>query len=300
MDPAATPRLPMAKYEMRVNTDSFNYNLCKNNCYCCIDPVRTLVEGYKSFVKEMFESCLRAKWSIGDCVVGCHNEHYNETDSTRRNSHQRRVSKELVAKLTVALSTATDFPESPENFEEIYNWVSVYVEEARKEVKNEVEKEVENLGCFDEEEVMETFEELSIHICPLLKYDTALRMSYNMAGTDGGLIPPEKNKCLPKDWVYLQRGALKGAEALLEVSQLSVQEKELTPKRSRFILKDYITEVDKFEGPCRIEISKFNDDLQSLGSYHLENFLCIYHQLFEDWAKGYEFRLEEQKKSKNK
>ena len=294
--------MPMTKYIMRVNNDSFDYGSCKTNCGCAIDPVKTLVEGYKSIVKDHFEACLQAKWSIGDCVAGCHNDHYNETVSTHRNSHQRRVSKKLIAGVAKALEEAEDFPENPKDFEDIYGWVGNYVEDVRKNLKNIKLPEMEEAYDFVDDVGDETTEELSKDICPLLKYDTALRMSYNMAAPDGGLIAPEHNHCLPEKYVYLQRGALDGAKALMKVTELSQQETELTPKRKNFVLKDYINpnSTDKLETEGKLDILNFNNDLKSLGSYHLENFLCVYHRLFEDWATGYEIRLEELKKNKNK
>ena len=276
---------------MRAKQKLFNYNNCKKNCGCCIDPIKTLVEGYKSFVWEKLEACLSAKWSVGDCVAGCPNEYYSETESTHRNPHQRRVSKVLVARLAKALTDADDFPENPKDFETIYDWVSKIVEETRRGIKG---NEMDESDAADQVDGLETLEELFQHICPLLKYDTALRMSYNLAGPNGEFIPPESNVCLPKKFVYLQRGALWGAQELLRISQLSQEETDLTPKKAPFIFKEYVKETE-LDGPCRIEISKFNKDLQSLGSYHLENFLCIFHQLFEDWAEGYEQRLKIQK-----
>lgn len=289
----------MAKYIIRANTDSYNIKECKKNCGCCIDPVKTLVEGYKSFVWDRFEACLQAKWSVGDCVVGCHNEFYNETDSTHRNSHQRRASKTLIANLTKALKEADDFPENPKDFETVYEWVAKYVESVRENIKT---PEMDEADDSQEEECMETQEDLSIHICPLLKYDTALRMCYNMPGADGRFITPRDNYCLPENFVYLQRGALEGAKALHKICMLSEIETELTPKKRKFILKKYIDieSEEELDGPNKIKTSRFNSDLQNLGSYHLENFLCIYHQLFKDWANGYEIRVNELINMKNK
>ena len=289
----------MAKYHIRANAELFKKEDCKNNCGCCIDPVQTLVKGYKSFIWDRFESCLQAKWSVGDCVVGCHNESYNETDSTRRNSHQRRVSKILIAKLIEALKEANDFPENPKDFETVYDWVAKYVESVRKSIKT---PELDSAADLDDEDGAETIEELSVHICPLLKYDTALRMCYNMAGPDGGLIPSAENRCLPEKKVYLQRGALDGARELLKITRLSKIENALTNNRDRFILKNYINldSSKELDYPDIIDISCFNSDLQGLGSYHLENFLCIFHQLFRDWANGYEIRVNELKTRKIK
>lgn len=297
--------MPMTKYIMRVNNDSFDYGSCKTNCGCAIDPVKTLVEGYKSFVRDRLEACLQAKWSVGDCVAGCHKDAYNETVSTRRNSHQRRISKVMIARLAKALENAEDFPENPKDFEDIYGWVGKYVESVSRELKDsgiaEANDNGEDEDCFDDDGE-ETLEDLCSYISPLLKYDTALRLSYNLANPDGNLIPPKDNNCLPKQKVYLQQGALLGARALLQISKLSREEVKLTPNREKHILKNYINPdwVGTLDRPSILDIVKFNNDLKSLGSYHLENFLCVYHRLFEDWATGYEIRLEELKKSKNK
>lgn len=281
----------MPKYVMRVNSDSFDLKECKKNCGCYIDPLKTLIEGYKILEWEKFENCLKSKWSIGDCVVGCHNEIYNETDSTNRNAHQRRVSKILIARLIEALKLANDFIENPKDFETIYNWVAKYVEIVRADLKA---PEMEDDDDFQDEEDTDISEDLSIHICPLLKYDTALRMAYNMEGADRQLIPSKDNECLPKNYVYLQRGALLGARALLKISLLSQREANIFKKRKKYILKPYLTlkSPNELDGPCIIEMSHFNADLQDLGSYHVENFLCIYHQLLTDWANGYEIRVE--------
>lgn len=122
-----------------------------------------------------------------------------------------------------------------------------------------------------------------------------------MAGSDGEFISPEENHCLPKNMVYLQSGALYGARELLKICKLSHREAALINNRNKFILKDYITldSSKELENPDIVEITNFNSDLQSLGSYHLENFLCIYHRLFKDWATGYEIRVIELEKANN-
>ncbi|MDE7179818.1 MAG: hypothetical protein K2N88_01290, partial [Muribaculaceae bacterium] len=254
---------------------------------------------YKVLVKETFERCLESKWSLGDCVAGCHNDFYTEKDSSHRNPHQRRLSKEMVAKLSAALENATDFPDSPADFEEIYEWVGNHVESVRESLKSAVYDDSED---SDDYEGIESLKVLSNDICPLLKYDTALRMAYNMAGADGKMIPPEENYCLPRRLVYLQCGARRGAQALLKITLLSRKEAELFPEKNRKnILKEYLnleSEESLKKSPA-VEILKFHPVLQSLGSYHLENFLCDYHRLFEYWAAGYEIsvnKLAEEKK----
>ena len=292
----------MAKFKFRENLAIFDHDACKLNCCCDIDPIKTLVEGYKVLVKGTFEKCLESKWSLGDCVAGCHNDFYTEKDSSHRNPHQRRLSKEMVAKLSAALENATDFPESPADFEEIYNWVGKYVEFVSENLKSDLCEESED---SDDNDDIDSIEELSINICPLLKYDTALRLAYNMAGADGKLIPPQENDCLPRKLVYLQCGALKGAQALLKITLLSRKEAELFPEKSRRnIRKEYLNLESEESLKKPIEIQKFNPDLQSLGSYHLENFLCDYHRLFEYWAAGYEIQVnklaEEKRLQENK
>lgn len=280
----------MPKYKMRVNPESFDLKACRRNCSCYIDPMETLAAGYEELIWDKFEACLQAKWSIGDCVVGCHNDRYNETDSTRRNPHQRRVSKKFVLKVKEKLDNADDFPTDPADFEEIYKWVGTHIETVRKSLNS---PEMDDSEDLDENPVMDTVEELSIHICPLLKYDTALRMSYNMAGPDGNLIPSEENHCLPDKKVYLQRGALSGAKALVKITRLSQREAAIKNRTDGIVLKDYLTlePTDELDGPTIIDISCFSPILRKLGSYHLENFLCIYHQLLNDWANGYEIRI---------
>ena len=67
---------------------------------------------------------------------------------------------------------------------------------------------------------------------------------------------------------------MSGASALLKLSKLSG--------------KAYFNYEGKPD--FRVPITCFRKDLQSLGANYLEDFLCIYHQLLECWALGYEIK----------
>ncbi len=268
----------MAKYQLCPPPFPFVEKECRQNCGCYIDPVQTLVTGYQALLSAKWDACLRAKWSIGDCVSGCHNPKYSVIDPVHRNSHQKRLTRKSIAKLISELETQ-DLPKKAlRNFETIYGWVSDTVKPIISKYKSE---------------------QVRVDIGPLLKYDVALRMAYNITGPDGQCYAPADNHLLPKKMVYLQCGALKGARALLKISQLSREEHSLN-RRCR--IKNYLTNVtiDELKGAAVIPYACFDAILRELNAYHLENFLCIYHQLLEDWADGMEARIAKLKEKQTK
>lgn len=259
----------MAKYLICPPADPFDEKECKKNCGCYIDPVQTLVAGYKVLISSRWDACLRAKWSVGDCVTGCYNSKYSIIDPLRRNSHQKRLTRKSITTLISTLETQ-DLPKKAlRNFETLYEWVSETIRPIISKYKSE---------------------QVRVDIGPLLKYDVSLRMAYNITGPDGQCFAPANNPLLPKKMVYLQCGALKGARALLKISRLSHEEHSLNRKCK---IKNYLTNVttDELKGAAVIPFAHFDTNLRELNAYHLENFLCIYHQLLEDWADGMEMRI---------
>ncbi|MDE6403458.1 MAG: hypothetical protein K2K86_06595, partial [Muribaculaceae bacterium] len=218
----------MADTPQRGKVEDFNRaECCRFKCNQ-IDPVKSLVVGYRQLYSSDWENCLNQKWSVGDCVTGCHNDTYGAPDrhcSLNRNSHQYCVSTQAINEAIEKLSGRPLTPHAADSFEDFYEWVSDTI------------KTIHGIG------------DLSV-------YDTALRMGRHFA-KDGKHYPIE-----PQKYVYLHKGALWGAEALQRISRLGT---------------DYINPDLRLD--YRIAINEFCDDLQSLGANHLENFLCIYHNL---------------------
>lgn len=227
----------MADIPQRGNVEDFNRaECCRFKCNQ-IDPIKSLVVGYQQLYSSDWENCLNQKWSIGDCVTGCHNDCYCDSDehySLNRNGHQFCVSTQAITEAIKKLTGSDLSQKAADSFEDFYKWLSDTI------------KGIKGIG------------DLSV-------YDTALRMGWHFE-KDG--MP---YRIAPEKYVYLHKGALWGAEALQRISRLSTT---------------YINPDIKLD--YHIEITEFCDDLQSLGANHLENFLCIYHNLLTSWAIGLE------------
>lgn len=244
------------------------------------DAITTLVAGYKSIEYLAYDNMFTKLNSIGDCIAGEHNDNYSETMPIARNSHQYCLSKRSIVNLIKLFDSS--FFENYSNFEELY-----------KSVYNKFEILIAD---YKQKNIKIDFKFLHI-------YDTALRISHVYYNED----------CYPSEMVYLQAGAFKGAVNLQKICKLSEKEKQIKAKYNKFLGKKvsreskcryrncYInTNIDLYEG-IAIPLSNFNCHLKSLGSKHVENFLCIYHRLLEDIANGYEIfvqNLEKKLKSK--
>lgn len=89
------------------------------------------------------------------------------------------------------------------------------------------------------------------------------------------------------------------------ISRLSLEEQELlktlNDKESRPRWGRYMSTDIVLKEADAIPIKEFlHQDLRNLGSYHLENFLCIFHRILEDWAKGYEVYVADLREKANK
>ena len=107
----------------------------------------------------------------------------------------------------------------------------------------------------------------------LCTYDTALR------------IAASSNGALPKDYVYLHCGALKGARALWKIVTLLrvyIKRGPLKPlNRKKAVCQDFPEPDD--EGNLTVPIDFFCKELQALGASAIEDFLCVCRPLLEGY-----------------
>lgn len=148
-------------------------------------------------------------------------------------------------------------------------------------ILEDADKASEEQNKGDEKNWFSDFDALHDDLSQLLKdidgidyltiYDTALRIGWN-----------KEPQLLPKKYVYLHRGAMEGALALQKISEITG--------------KNYF----RFDGKpgYRVEITHFSKELQGLGANYLEDFLCIFHNIFSYWAEGVE-RDAERERIKN-
>lgn len=176
----------MADFPEKGKPEDFDRDECCRFKCKLVDVITTLVSGYRNLYWDDWENCLNKKWSIGDCITGCHNDTYDSPGHyiLHRNSHQYCISKEAIKKAAEALSKADLTDNDLCNFENFYDWVS------------DVISTVGGIG------------DLSV-------YDTALRMGWNFS--DGRAL----RRIEPREYVYLHQGALWGAVALVRISRLS-------------------------------------------------------------------------------
>lgn len=208
---------------------------CRQHCPCDINFIEILVSGYQVKCRQNWERCLDMKWSVQDCVSGCHNID-EDSDRLDRNGHQYRLYLNSINELSNSLTSREWEDFNGYDFEKFYDTLAADV------------RQYSGIG------------ELST-------YDTILRLGWNYRDA----------RISPQAFVYLHAGAYKGAYAL---SRISLLEKKsyisLTP--------DQLESLRKKCNPCRISIRNFHRKLRSLDANHLENFLCIFHNLMEAYA----------------
>ncbi len=180
----------MGKYSLfsqddRLDLESWNKQACCNNNCRSIDLISVLIAGYPSTFGESYTHCLSQKWSLGDCVAGCHNDLYDYHEHQNRNGHQTQLSREAVTTAIRKIEEADRRSESERSAIELTDFEALY-EEVRKDIGN-----IDGIG------------DLTI-------YDTALRLGWN-----------RHPQLLPKNFVYLHSGAMEGAEALRKVAILT-------------------------------------------------------------------------------
>lgn len=149
------------------------------------DPIHSLIKIYVERIRANAEFCLKNKWSIADCLSGCHNQHYSPDTSSHTHPHQARLTKITKAELPAIIAAMEYDPEQITDFEKLYDWVK------------------KAFDIFESDGRLSEYKRSS-YPRQMTIYDTALRMGYH---NDAGMIMPEK-------MVYLHRGALTGAKAL--------------------------------------------------------------------------------------
>lgn len=181
----------MGKYTLhpdenvRMSLDEWSKEKCCNRQCETIDLITDLIAGYKAVQGPIWNKCLFQKWSLGDCVGGCHNEIYADTQQ-RRHGHQTQLSRNAVSEAASIL------------------------EEKNKESESQDPEKVQWFNDFDEllESVRADIKGV-YGIDDLTVYDTALRIGWN-----------QNPRLVPQKYVYLHQGAMKGAVALQRVSRL--------------------------------------------------------------------------------
>lgn len=243
----------MGKYTLSITSRPYDVcdwskeTCCKKVCQSA-DLIKILIDGYEKYYKEAWSYCLPFKWSLGDCVAGCHNDFYDLDGKTvqYRHVHQTQLSRTAVSQGAEKLEESDKKSESiDDRFLEVNDRKPVFVD--FESLYEDVRKDLDSVGGIGDMTI----------------YDTALRIGWN-----------QEPRLIPEKYVYLHRGAMDGALALLKLSRLSG--------------KPYFS----YEGKLgyRVPITCFREDLQALGANHLEDFLCIFHQFLQDWSVGYEIR----------
>lgn len=162
---------------------------CIGGCYA-IELISILIDGYRKYYRDNWSYCLTQKWSLSDCVAGCHNEEYDLDGliSQCRNGHQtqlRRIPISQAAKIIEDADKASD-TENPDKKDEWFSDFEALYDDVRGLLKD-----------------VDGIHDLTI-------YDTALRIGWN-----------KDPQLIPEKYVYLHRGAMEGALALQKISELT-------------------------------------------------------------------------------
>lgn len=148
------------------------------------EPIHSLIQLYNEKIRENAIICLNNKWSIADCVSGCHNRCYTADRSSHTHPHQNRLLK-ITKALLPEIIAKKEYDTNISDFEQLYKWVEESVADFKKE------------DPFSNSKRAYYPRQVTI-------YDIALRLGYHNGGR---MIMPER-------MVYLHRGALWGAHAL--------------------------------------------------------------------------------------
>lgn len=98
----------------------FSKDVCKAFCGCGIDYIKVLVAGYQMLARRRWEICLSRKWSVGDCVSGCHTLE-EENYRYDRNSHQFRLTTKAIKDAETLLMEYDWSAVNVSSFEELYD-----------------------------------------------------------------------------------------------------------------------------------------------------------------------------------
>lgn len=207
---------------------------------CTYDFIDILVAGYKVHSLPVLNNCIYNKTCITTCVWG-RSTNKNGNLQLRSHPHQKRIDKALLTQLEKALKTKTLGPDMFGSFERVFDFVK---------------KTAEDSG------IDKGFGQITI-------YDTALRFVASVGF----------KHLMPRDFVYLHRGALLGMQALWGIDYVVRHCKK--SKISGFHNSPYIKEDVEFpKSECRIPKEKFSDRIgKELEPHEIEDFLCVCHPI---------------------
>jgi hypothetical protein len=223
--------------------------------------IEDLVKIYLKNDEKRWTNCLINKWSLSDCVTGCHNGEIEDKvlQSPGKklfnfHPHIKRFSAYTIFEMVYRMEYAS-FNRPFRDFEELFDkveWLAGHTHES----------------C--QPPYIDKFGRVAI-------YDTALRIGFHLKrnprkpfGNDN------KNRVLPLKYVYLHAGAMQGARALAELGVLSKD-----PNGNGKITLGLIVETTRF--PTYIT--------QRLEPYQIEDFLCVMHKALERLAKKYKSQI---------
>jgi hypothetical protein len=229
--------------------------------------ITNLVEIYLKNDEKRWTNCLLNKWSLSDCVTGCHNGEIEDKvlQSPGKklfnfHPHIKRFSAFTIFEMVYRMEYAS-FNRPYADFEELFDKVEWLAGHTHK-------------SC--QPPYIDKFGRVAI-------YDTALRIGFHLkknpkkdfgdyVDDNGDIHINYKNRVLPMKYVYLHAGAMKGARALATLGvlkkkpnangKITLNLKELTK-----IFPTYITR-----------------DLQP---YQIEDFLCVMHTVLEGLANAF-------------
>lgn len=212
-----------------------------NELFAHDDPLKLMIEGYRTYyATEWFDEVSKLN-GMQNFVYG-HNE-FTKDDKIIQSvhGHQRRIPKTILDEAVDNFNTAFNNVSLDQfvNFEDLFSFM----------------KKAAPSGGFQQ-------------VCV---YDTALRQvfSFNHKQSD------KYKRLEPRALVYLHCGALKGAQALWHIDTLLRIYKKRKALKPLNRPSAVCTDFPRFD--CTKPLDFFCKELQALGSYHLENFLCVYH-----------------------
>ena len=182
-----------------------------------IDPIGNIIKDYGSKYKSLHNAVLSAHPTWHNQIESCvRGLHKTNSGFKLGHMHQNRIKKIIKDAAIKALSKATYPPSYVKDFEDLFEWVFKVLQSNR----------VINNRC-------------------VWVYDIAMRM--------GQCMSP---KIEPKDYVYLYKGAYRGA----------VELNKILPTGNKIKIVNH-----------RAPVISFPPILQTEGAIHIENIMCIYH-----------------------
>jgi hypothetical protein len=221
-----------------------------------------LVELYNKERLYGFLMCLKQKENLADCVTGCLNKgQLTSTHDAKFHSHVRRFPSHREAVLEVANKITEEevLNGEIETFEQLIGRINLlygYAENSKNHVK---------------------------FFGPLYIYDTAIRIGYHLSG----------EKIMPDKYVYVQAGALRGAQNLCKVIPFTIETGKLKKVVTNDLL-DVVPELKKLADLSELNrLLKGQKELKELQEWIkgennptkaliIEDFFCV----FDDYLDG--------------